>query len=491
MVKPVIVWFQRDLRLQDNSALNAARASAAPIVPVYIHDTAAEGEWPAGAASRWWLHHALVALSAALRDRGSQLIVRAGDTTELLMKLCAETGATAVHWNRRYEPVIVARDAKLSGQLLEQGIAAKSFNGTLLFEPNAVQNKQGGPFQVFTPYWRRCLTLPVAETETLAKGNFTTPTRWPKAETIDALKLLPRLSWADGFEREWEPGANGAQRRLNAFLKASVDEYDGCRNLPDEDGTSRLSPWLHFGEISPRQIWAALNQRSRDSGVFPATAGAKVFLSELGWREFAHHLLFNFPRTPTAPLREEFNRFPWSKDINGKKLRAWQRGETGYPLVDAGMRQLWQTGWMHNRVRMVVASFLVKHLRLPWQNGAEWFWDTLLDADLANNTLGWQWSAGCGADAAPYFRIFAPMAQGERFDKEGNFVRRWVPELATLPAKWIHRPWEAPDEVLSAAGVLLGKTYPRPIIDHASARAEALAAFKAMRRDRVGLGGEK
>lgn len=485
MAKPVIVWFRRDLRLQDNLALNAARNDGAPVIPVYIQDDAAEVGWRDGGASRWWLHHALVKLDASLRERGSRLIVRTGDTIKLLEQLCAKTGATAVHWNRRYEPDIIARDTKLKTRLTEAGLTARSFNGALLFEPHTIKNKQGGPFQVFTPFWRHCLTLPVTEPEALAKGDIKAPGAWPKSGTIDALDLLPRLDWADGFAREWEPGEAGAQHRLQEFLKTGVDQYSERRNLPDVDGTSRLSPWLHFGELSPRQIWAALKLRSRDSGVFPSSAGAKVFLSEVGWREFAHHLLFHFPHTPTSPLRDDFEKFPWAKDSGGEKLHAWQRGQTGYPIVDAGMRQLWATGWMHNRVRMVVASFLVKHLRLPWQHGAEWFWDTLVDADLANNTLGWQWSAGCGADAAPYFRIFAPVTQGERFDAQGDYVRRWVPELTKLPAKWIHRPWEAPDEVLQKAEVRLGETYPRPMVDHATARAEALAAFKSMRGEVV------
>jgi deoxyribodipyrimidine photo-lyase len=298
---------------------------------------------------------------------------------------------------------------------------------------------------------------------------------------LDALELLPTRDWADGFGHEWTPGEAGAQQRLKLFLKTAVAAYADERNQPAGDGTSRLSPWLHFGEIGPRQIWAAVMALGRESGVFPPHNGARVFLSEVGWREFAHHLLYHFPHTPAAPLREDFARFLWAADPGRQKLRAWRRGRTGYPIVDAGLRQLWRTGWMHNRVRMIAGSFLVKHLRLNWTSGAAWFWDTLVDADLANNTLGWQWTAGCGADAAPYFRIFAPVTQGERFDADGAYVRHWVPELARMPAKWIHRPWEAPAEVLAHAGVVLGETYPRPIVDHATARAEALAAFKQLR----------
>ena len=309
------------------------------------------------------------------------------------------------------------------------------------------------------------------------------PAQWPRSLAVAELELLPRVKWDAGFGAVWQPGEAGAAQRLKQFAARAMDAYDETRNLPDRDGTSQLSPWLHFGELSPRQVWAAVVARSKDTGVFPPSNGARVFLSEIGWREFAHHLLFHYPHTPEQPLREDFKKFPWAEDADGVKLRAWQRGQTGYPIVDAGMRQLWQTGWMHNRVRMVVASFLVKHLRLPWTHGAAWFWDTLVDADLASNTLGWQWSAGCGADAAPYFRVFAPVLQGGKFDGQGDYVRRWVPELARMPAAQIHAPWEAPLPVLAAAGVRLGPTgnYPRPIVDHGTARAAALAAFKQLR----------
>jgi deoxyribodipyrimidine photo-lyase len=481
MTNPVLVWFRRDLRLEDNPALSAAQATGAPLIPVYIHDDAAEGDWPDGGASRWWLHHSLAHLAATLEERGSRLILRQGDTANVLAQLIEESGANAVHWNRRYEPALIARDTQLKTELAGRGLEVRSHNAALLFEPHTIKNKQGGPFQVFTPFWRHCLTLEVTEPVKLATGELKAPASWPKSDPIDSFGLLPKLDWAAAFPRHWAPGEAGAQVRLKEFLRDAVDAYSERRNLPDVDGTSRLSPWLHFGELGPRQIWAALKAKSRGSGVFPSSAGARVFLSEVGWREFAHHLLFHFPRTPMDPLREDFATFPWAKDPGGKQLRAWQRGQTGYPIVDAGMRQLWATGWMHNRVRMIAASFLVKHLRLPWQQGAAWFWDTLVDADLASNTLGWQWTSGCGADAAPYFRIFAPVTQGERFDGNGDYVRQWVPELAGLPAKWIHRPWEAPDDVLASAGVELGKTYPQPMVDHAKARAAALAAFRSMR----------
>ena len=480
-MKPTLVWFRQDLRLQDNPALHAAVTRGGAVVPVYILDDVGEGQWPAGGATRWWLHHSLAALDAALRERGSRLVVRCGDTAEILRELIKQTGADAVYWNRRYEPAAIARDAKLKTEFAAAGLEAKSFNGALLHEPHTIKNKQGGPFQVFTPYWRYCLTLPVAEPLKLGARELAAPETWPQSVPLPELELLPRLPWADGFSEAWEPGEAGATKRLRAFVARAMADYDDRRDTPDVDGTSRLSPYLHFGELSPRQIWAAVQALGKDSGVFPPSRGAGVFLKEVGWREFAHHLLFHFPQTPEQPLREEFARFPWADDPRGEKLRAWQRGLTGYPIVDAGMRQLWRTGWMHNRVRMVVASFLVKHLRLSWNHGAAWFWDTLVDADLANNTLGWQWSAGCGADAAPYFRIFAPVLQGQKFDTAGDYVRRWVPELAKLPAVYIHAPWEAPPEVLATAGVRLGENYPKPIVDHAAARAEALAALKKLR----------
>lgn len=483
MSAPVIVWFRQDLRLQDNPALQAAAAGGGPIIPVYILDDAGEGRWPAGGAARWWLHHALAALDASLRALGSRLVLARGPALAVLQQLQRATGATTICWNRRYEPAVIARDKAIKAHFTAAGVEVKSFNAALLFEPHAVANKQGKPFQVFMPFWRHCLALPVAAPVRLTARQLPAPAKWPASLELPALDLRPRLGWADGFAAHWQPGEAGAQRRLQGFVAEAVDAYAERRNAPDVDGTSRLSPWLHTGEIGPRQIWAALQARAKATGVFPASNGERVFLSEVGWREFAHHLLYHFPHTPEQPLREEFARFPWADDPKGMRRQAWQRGLTGYPIVDAGMRQLWQTGWMHNRVRMIVASFLVKHLRLPWTQGAAWFWDTLVDADLANNTLGWQWTAGCGADAAPYFRIFAPVLQGEKFDAAGDYVRTWVPELARMPAKFIHRPWEAPAEVLAAAGVRLGGNYPRPIVDHGAARNAALAAFKALRKD--------
>lgn len=480
-LEATILWFRQDLRLEDNPALTAAIARGGPIVPVYVLQPASGETWPMGAAARWWLHHSLQALDEGLRARGSRLIIVRGDAPACLLPLASRVGAGAVYWNRRYEPAAIRSDTALQAASGAAGLQAQSFNAALLFEPFAIANKQGRPFQVFTPFWRHCLTLPVPPPGRRVPRSLPVPATWPASVGIDALGLLPRSPWDAGFRKQWQPGEAGARRRLRRFVADVMEAYAGARDLPAREGTSRLSPHLHFGEIGPRQVWAEVAEGARASGVFPPGRGAAEFLRELGWREFAHHLLYHFPDTTDRPLRAQFSAFPWAEDAAGVKLRAWQRGRTGYPIVDAGMRELWATGWMHNRVRMIVASFLVKHLRLSWTHGAAWFWDTLVDADLANNTLGWQWSAGCGADAAPYFRVFHPVRQGEKFDADGAYVRRWVPELGKLPDAVIHQPWAAAPAVLASAGVVLGQTYPRPIVDHATARAEALAAFQRMR----------
>ncbi len=468
---PLLVWFRLDLRLDDNPALTRAAETGRPLIPVFIWSPDDEKPWAAGGASRWWLHRSLASLDKSLRGRGSRLILRIGPTARELDALLEETGATAVYWNRRYEPAIVTRDAKIKKNLIDRGIEVKSHNGLLLFEPHAVRNKSGNPFQVFTPFWKHCLTLdapPPCELETSNHG-IRPPRSWPRSEPLITLKLNPTLPWAGEFPDWWTPGEAGARRRLREFLDGPVRRYRKMRDFPAHDGVSRLSPHLHFGEIGPRRIW-------REAG-----EGAEAFLREVGWREFAHHLLYHFPRTTDEPLRPEFAAFPWNTDEYG--WQEWTQGRTGYPIVDAGLRQLWRTGWMHNRVRMIAGSFLVKDLLIPWQYGARWFWDTLVDADLANNTLGWQWVAGCGADAAPYFRVFNPVLQGKKFDPDGAYVRQWVPELTKLPDQWIHAPWEAPAEVLSNAGVNLGKDYPRPVVDHSEARQRALRAYDTIKKN--------
>lgn len=482
---PLLLWFRQDLRLADNAALAAAQASGRPIIPIYIFDDNGKEGWAPGAASRWWLHHSLESLEQSLRTRGSRLILARGDPAETVLSLMRDTGAGAVYWNRRYEPAGAKLDAQIECALRKEGCEVQVFSSALLFEPDVIANKQGRPYQVFTPFWRHCLAQPITREVRTKPGPLAMPRSWPDSVRREELRLLPPIRWDRGFYGAWAPGEAGAMRRLRGFLSRSIADYASARDSPAAETVSKLSPHLHFGEIGPRQVWAAVQRLSRHDGVFPPHRGAAKFLAELGWREFAYHLLHHFPHTPDAPLRSEYVRFPWAEDRGGEKLRAWQRGRTGYPLVDAGMRQLWATGWMHNRVRMVAASFLVKHLRLPWQQGAMWFWDTLVDADLANNTLGWQWSAGCGADAAPYFRIFAPVSQGENCDPQGTYVRTWIPELGQLPKTFIHRPWEAPPHVLVAAGVELGKTYPRPIVDHGVARKEALESFRRFQNSRL------
>lgn len=472
--RPVIVWFRQDLRLTDNPALGAAAQGGRPIVPVYIRDDDAAGRWAPGGAARWWLHGSLESLAAALAGKGASLVLRSGPAADVLQALVAETRASAVYWNRCYEPFAVARDGKIKAALAARGIDAQSFNAALLFEPWTVRTRSGGPHRVFTPFWRACLARPEPARPLPAPTRLASPAGTIRSERLEDWSLRPtRPDWAGGFRATWSPGEAGARARLDAFLASGVSEYKNARDFPGRQGTSRLSPHLHWGEIGPRQVWHAVRAAAG------ADAGAETLLTELGWREFSASLLHHFPALPEEPLRPEFARFAWAPDR--RALSAWQRGRTGYPIVDAGLRELWATGWMHNRVRMIAASFLVKHLLQPWQDGAAWFWDTLVDADLASNAAGWQWVAGCGADAAPFFRIFNPVLQGEKFDPAGAYVRRWVPELARLPDAVLHKPWTAPAGVLADAGVALGRTYPRPVVEHGAARARALAAFAALK----------
>ena len=474
MSESTLLWFRLDLRLTDNPALRATLCRGRPVIPVFIWSPEEEGRWEPGAASRWWLHQSLTRLDASLRERGSRLIVRRGPALPTIRALLEESGATAVYWNRRYEPAVLDRDRHLKTALQEDGRIAESFNSALLFEPWTVRTKHGQPYRVFSAFWRACQAQTEPEPLQPAPQTIESPPRWPATIPLRELGLEPSLDRAGGLRSRWCPGEAGALAALRRFLDEGLCGYSTGRDHPDRVRTSRLSPHLHFGEIGPRQVWSAVR-----GGQHGRSEAGRDYLRELGWREFAHHLLFHFPYTPEQPLRQDFAAFPWEADE--ANLRAWRRGRTGYPIVDAGMRELWQTGWMHNRVRMIAASFLVKDLLIPWQEGAAWFWDTLVDADLANNTLGWQWTAGCGADAAPYFRIFNPVSQGEKFDPSGDYVRRWVPELDRLPNEWVHKPWGAPAGVLADAGVELGKHYPRPSVDHREARARALEALRRIK----------
>jgi len=470
-----IVWFRIDLRLADNPAIQTAIKRGGPVIPVYIYAPDEEEPWEPGGASRWWLHQSLASLDASLSEIGSKLIIRKGSTLEALRSLVKEIGAGAIFWNRRYEPTVIERDSKIKNTLHNEGLIIESFNAALLNEPWTVQNQSKKPFQVFTPFWRHCLKKTAPDSPLPKPRNLSSPKKWPASLALGALQLEPKIKWAEGVRGAWRPGEEGAHAQLSEFLKNGFENYADDRNFPGHRGTSRLSPHLHFGEISPRQIWHAVQRHAVAKKISVKIWQASQFIAELGWREFSHHLLHHFPHTSTEPMRADFNRFPLRK--NAAFLKAWQNGQTGYPIVDAGMRELWTTGWMHNRVRMVAASFLVKDLLISWQDGARWFWDTLVDADLAQNTLGWQWTAGCGADAAPFFRVFNPVGQGEKFDPKGDYVRKWCPEIASLPDKWLHRPWEAPKEILAAAGIAIGKTYPEPIVPHAIAREVALEAF--------------
>jgi deoxyribodipyrimidine photo-lyase len=477
---PSLVWFRCDLRLADNSALTAAVARGRPIVPLFIWSPEEEGLWQPGAASRWWLHRSLFALDEDLRKHRSRLIVNRGSTLEAFERLLKSTAADTVYWNRRYEPAVVQRDHRVERVLRAAGVEVETFPGNLLFEPAEILTKEGNPYRVFTPFWKACRARGRPREPLPEPSRLVPPARWPKSLEIAALQLEPEIDWAAGFREVWTPGPRGASRQLNRFRDEALSRYAVDRDRPDASGTSRLSPHLHFGEITPRQVSHALRRGSAKPAAARSLAAARAkYLAELGWREFAHHVLFHFPHTNDRPLRDDFKKFPWRRDARG--LKAWQHGRTGFPIVDAGMRELWTTGWMHNRVRIIVASFLTKDLLISWREGARWFWDTLLDADLANNTLGWQWAAGCGADAAPFFRIFNPVLQGRKFDPEGIYVRRWVPELAALPHKFLHEPWQAPPDVLAASNVSLGRNYPRPIVNHAESRDAALAAFRSIR----------
>ncbi|NIA68876.1 deoxyribodipyrimidine photo-lyase [Pelagibius litoralis] len=473
-----IVWFRQDLRLADNPALAAACARGGKILPVYILDDETPGSWRPGGASRWWLHESLSSLDRGLEVLGAKLCLRRGKAAEVIGALTKETGASAVFWNRCYEAHAIRRDTNLKANLRDQGIDAESFNANLLFEPWEIKNGQGGPYKVFTPFWKALLAGPAPATPEPPPASVD-GLRSVAGDSLADWNLRPdKPDWAGGLRKQWTPGEQGAGQRLDAFLDEAAETYKTRRDQPAESGTSRLSPHLHWGEISPRQVWQTC-QRAIATGSVREDA-VMAFLRQLAWRDFSHVLIYHWPDFPEKSWKPEYDSFPWRDDEQA--FTAWCRGRTGYPIVDAGMRELWHTGWMHNRVRMITASFLIKHLLIPWQRGEAWFWDTLVDADLANNAAGWQWVAGSGADASPYFRIFNPITQGEKFDPQGHYIRRWVPELSKLPNDFLNKPWDAPAEVLTAAGVTLGETYPLPMVDHKAARDRALAGYQEMKK---------
>ncbi|MDX1516393.1 MAG: deoxyribodipyrimidine photo-lyase [Woeseiaceae bacterium] len=470
METPILVWLRRNLRLRDNAAIDAAARSGRPIVFVYIVNALDDG-----GASRWWLHHSLAGLDDDLRCRGSRLVLRKGDAAVELPALVEETGAGALHLTRRYEPRARAEQQAVRRRL-EDRIDVRLFDDSLLLRPGDVLTQAGAPYKVFTPYYRAATAFGPPDSPLPAPDTLQGPQRWPRSLALDDLALLPtKPDWAGGLRDTWSPGETAALEQLD-IAASNAARYAEVRDRPDLDQTTRLSPRLHFGELSPRQVWHAVRGTNASAR---GERGTDALLRQLVWREFSYYLLHHFPALPCAPLRPEFEYFPWQSD--DRLLRAWQTGATGYPIVDAGMRQLWHSGWMHNRVRMIVASFLVKNLMIDWQTGAEWFLDTLVDADLANNSAGWQWVAGCGTDAAPYFRIFNPLLQSRKFDPDGSYIRRWVPELAALPNDQIHEPSGADGLTLNLAGIRLGTDYPLPIVDLASTRQEALAAYRELR----------
>ncbi|MEM1365110.1 MAG: deoxyribodipyrimidine photo-lyase [Pseudomonadota bacterium] len=475
-----IVWFRNDLRLADNPALLAASKSANSVIPLFIFDEASDGLRVLGGASRWWLHHALASLSDDLRQQfGAQLILRRGPACEVLTDFIASTGAEAVHWNRRYGPAEQAIDSQIKQQLTDDGVVAKSYQGALLHEPAKVLTGSGGPYRVYTPFWKNLSSGPEP------RGPLPKPKALPGPDTeiesdkLDDWQLLPsKPDWAGGLRDMWAVGEAPAHKRAGEFMSSALFDYDTARDFPAVDGTSAMSPYLRWGHISPYQLWA----KCRKAAQGRENASTETYRKELVWREFSYHLLYHFPKIGTENHQAKFDHFPWrSAEEHADELRAWQAGKTGYPIVDAGMRQLYHTGWMHNRVRMIVGSLLVKHLLFDWREGEDWFWDTLVDSDPASNSAGWQWIGGSGADAAPYFRVFNPITQGEKFDPDGAYVRKWVPELAQLPKKLIHQPWTASLVQLRDAGVRLGDTYPRPVVDHKYGRERALDAFATLK----------
>ena len=475
--KSAIVWFRQDLRLSDNPALHEALEDGYAVIPLYILDDKNAAEWKLGGAARWWLHHSLNSLNDDLRGH---LLVRSGDAADHLMNLISETGASAVYWNRCYEPWRVKRDEEIKSGLKDNGIEAESFNGSLLWEPWEGCKDDGTPYRVYTPFYKNASSKKEPRDPYDRPERITYASHNEKTGAIDDLALMPEIEWYKEMEKVWDIGEDSAHAQLKDFFKNGLHNYKEGRDRPDKEYVSRLSPHLRHGEISPHQIW----HMTKSYGDSHKIKQSEIdhYCKELGWREFSYHLMYHYPEIVWENLQEKFNDFPW-KSQESKDLKRWQRGQTGIPIVDAGMRQLWQTGWMHNRVRMIVGSLLVKNLLIHWHRGEEWFWDCLVDGDLANNSASWQWIAGSGADAAPYFRIFNPITQGEKFDPNGDYVRKYVPELKDMPKKHIHSPWEADKDVLEKAGVTLGDNYPKPIVDVKESRQAALDAFQTIKKD--------
>ena len=471
--RPIILWFRQDLRLSDHQPLMAACKTNHPIIPLYIYETHTQETPPMGSASKWWLHHSLTSLDKDLQARGAKLIKRSGPARDVLREFCQETSAAGLYFHSSVLPGAPELENELKRWAHQEGLDCQAFSGELLFDPTTIMTMSYTPYKVFTPFWAACQKAPPPAEPLPQPPLLPSPKNIPNSENLEEWHLTPTTpNWAKGFSQEWYPGEAGAQRALEKFLQTKVATYQKERDVPANKGTSCLSPHLHFGEVSIRSCWQQVK----------AKGGGDAFLRELGWREFCHHLLYHWPNIIEAPFKQEFTQFPWGE--NQTAITAWQRGQTGYPIIDAGMQQLWQTGWMHNRVRMITGSFLVKNLKQHWHVGRDWFWDTLVDADLANNCGGWQWVAGSGADAAPYFRIFNPVTQSKKFDPDGTYIRHFLPALSALSAPHIHDPTNAPAAALQQAGITLGQTYPRAIVDLSQSREEALAAYEHMRQQK-------
>ena len=467
---PAVVWFRQDLRLADNPALCAAAAQGRPVLAVYILDDPAAGEWRPGGAHRWWLHHSLAALAAGLKALGATLVLRRGDAAPILAGLVQETGATEIHAGRLVEPWARRQEAAVTAALGD-GVTLQLHRASTLFDLDVVRTQTGGVYGVYTPFARACRALDEIPAPLPAPTRLTA-THAKSDRLIDWALLPTKPDWAGGMRDTWTPGEAGGHARMKQFMHDALDQYATGRNMPGQALTSMLSPHLHWGELSPAQVWQAATQAGHGQAL-------QTFQSEILWHEFAAYLLWHHPHLPNVPLRPEYARLAWRTDKAG--LHAWQAGRTGMPIVDAGMRQLWHIGWMHNRVRMITASFLIKHLLIDWVEGEAWFWDTLVDGDLSANAASWQWVAGSGTDSQPFFRVFNPVLQGKKFDPDGAYVRRWVPELAGLPDRYLHAPWDAPAAVLAEARVFLGRDYPNPVVELTAGRDRALAAFKTMR----------
>lgn len=467
-----IVWFRQDLRVKDNPALVAA-AKRGEVLAVYIHDTELDKQNQIGGASRWCLHQALAALSTSLEGK---LLLFKGCPLEVLQDLSEKHQINKIVWNRMYEPWAIARDSKIKAHFKQTNIEVESYNGSLLWEPMHILKKDGSPYKVYTPYFKNGCLQANSPRYPIDIGHISFVDCKHEGISVDTLELMPDIKWYKTIESLWDISEQGAKDRLEQFIQSAIQNYQDKRNIPSIKGTSLLAPYFHFGLLSPNQAWYAVLDAFGGS---MEQKGVYTYLSELGWREFSYYLLYHFNDIQTRNFNRKFDNFPWQD--KQKHLKAWQQGKTGVPIVDAGMRELWQTGYMHNRVRMVVASYLVKNLLIDWRHGERWFWDCLLDADTAANSASWQWVAGSGADAAPYFRIFNPVLQGEKFDKEGEYVKKYCPELKNLAKKYIHKPWEANTDVLSQAGIALGRDYPEPLVCLKASRTKALEAYASIK----------